>query len=59
MGKSDVFDKYYDEKLLVPAQRSYLRSGKWPDVATDMQNLLHLKENYVAAATSSDYFDVA
>ena len=28
-------------------------------VNADMQSMLHLKENFVAAATSADYFDIA
>ena len=64
-GNPDAFDKYYDEKLmkakLSAFQRSYafvLENGL-DVVNADMQNLLHLKENFVAAATSSDYFDLA
>ena len=64
-GNPDAFDQYYDEKLLKAKlsafQRSYafvLENGL-DVVNADMQNLLHLKENFVAAATSSDYFDVA
>ena len=64
-GNPDAFDKYYDENLLKAKlsafQRSYafvLENGL-DVVNADMQNLLHLKENFVAAATSSEYFDVA
>ena len=64
-GNPDAFDKYYDEKLLKAKlsafQRSYafiLENGL-DVVNADMQNLLHLKENFVAAATLSDYFYVA
>ena len=64
-GNPDAFDQYYDEKLLKAKlsafQRSYafvLENGL-DVVNADMQNLLHLKENFVAAATSSDYFNVA
>ena len=60
-----IRDRYYDDKLLKAKlsafQRSYafvLENGL-DVVNADMQNLLHLKENFVAAATSSDYFDVA
>ena len=64
-GNPDVFDNYYDEKLLKAKlsefQRSYafvLEHGL-DVVNADMQSMLHLKENFVAAATSADYFDVA
>jgi hypothetical protein len=64
-GNPDAFDKYYNENLLKAKlsafQRSYafvLENGL-DVVNADMQNLLHLKENFVAAATSSDYFNVA
>ena len=64
-GNPDAFDKYYGEDLLKAKlsafQRSYafvLENGL-DVVNADMQNLLHLKENFVAAATSSNYFNVA
>ncbi len=64
-GNPDAFDQYYDEKLmrakLSEFQRSYafvLEHGL-DVVNADMQSMLHLKENFVAAATSADYFDVA
>lgn len=64
-GNPDAFDNYYDEKLLKAKlsefQRSYafvLEHGL-DVVNADMQSMLHLKENFVAAATSADYFDVA
>ena len=64
-GNPDAFNQYYDEKLLKAKlsdfQRSYafvLENGL-DVVNADMQSLLHLKENFVAAATSSDYFNLA
>ncbi len=64
-GNPDAFDEYYDEKLLKAKlsefQRSYafvLEHGL-DVVNADMQTMMHLKENFVAAATSADYFDVA
>jgi len=64
-GNPDAFDEYYDEKLLQAKlsefQRSYafvLEHGL-DVVNADMQSMLHLKENFIAAATSADYFDMA
>jgi aryl-alcohol dehydrogenase-like predicted oxidoreductase len=64
-GNPDAFDKYYDEKLLkanlTGFQRSYayvLQHGV-DVVNADMQTMMHLKENFVAAATSKTYFDMA
>jgi aryl-alcohol dehydrogenase-like predicted oxidoreductase len=64
-GDPEAFDKYYDEKLLqanlTGFQRSYayvLQHGV-DVVNADMQTLQHLKENFVAAATSKTYFDLA
>lgn len=64
-GNPDAFDEYYDEKLLKAKlsefQRSYafvLEHGL-DVVNADMQSMLHLKENFIAAATSADYFDMA
>ncbi len=61
----DAFDKYYNSKLmqakLSEFQRSYayvLEHGL-DVVNADMQTLLHLKENFTAAATSAEYFDIA
>ncbi len=61
-GKPGAFDEFYDEKLLQsgmsPYQRSYafvLEHGLHA-VNADMQTLAHLRENFVAAATSSQYF---
>lgn len=64
-GNPDAFDEFYDQKLmkakLSEFQRSYafvLEHGL-DVVNADMQSLLHLKENFIAAATSADYFDIA
>jgi len=64
-GNPDAFDEHYDAKLLKAKlsefQRSYafvLEHGL-DVVNADMQSMLHLKENFVAAATSADYFDIA
>ena len=64
-GNPDAFDEHYDERLmqakLSEFQRSYayvLEHGL-DVVNADMQSMLHLKENFVAAATSADYFDIA
>jgi len=64
-GNPDAFDEYYDEKLmkakLSEFQRSYafvLEHGL-DVVNADMQTMMHLKENFIAASTSADYFDVA
>jgi len=61
-GNSKAFDSLYDEKLLNSGlsdfQRSYafvLEHGL-DAVNADMQNEAHLKENFVAAATSDRYF---
>ena len=61
-GNPDAFNEYYDNALLQARlsefQRSYafvLEHGM--DAANaDMQNFVHLKENFVAAATSQQYF---
>ena len=64
-GSPDAFDKYYDEKIAKAKfshfQRSYafVLAHGLDAVNADMQNMAHLKENYVATATSHDYFDVA
>lgn len=61
-GNPDAFDKYYAQPLLKARlsefQRSYafvLEHGL-DAVNADMQTLAHLKENFVAAATSNHYF---
>ncbi|MEQ8858898.1 MAG: aldo/keto reductase [Pseudomonadales bacterium] len=64
-GNPDAFDPYYEPKLLRAGlsefQRSYafvLENGL-DAVNADIQAITHLRENFVAAATSSAYFDVA
>jgi hypothetical protein len=61
-GNPDAFDEYYDEQYLAEKlsafQRSYafLLEHGLDAVNADMQNFVHLKENFVAAATSRQYF---
>lgn len=64
-GNPDAFDEHYNKELmqakLSEFQRSYayvLEHGL-DVVNADMQTLLHLKENFTAAATSADYFNIA
>ena len=64
-GNPDAFDEHYNEKLMRAKfsefQRSYayvLENGL-DVVNADMQTLMHLKENFTAAATASDYSSVA
>ncbi len=64
-GNPAAFDNFYDQKLLAAKlsefQRSYafvLENGL-DVVNADMQSLMHLKENFTAAATSADYFNIA
>ncbi|MFT7654499.1 MAG: putative aldo/keto reductase-like oxidoreductase [Limisphaerales bacterium] len=64
-GNPDAFNEFYDNKLLKAKlsefQKSYafvLENGL-DVVNADMQTMLHLKENFVAAATSADYSDIA
>lgn len=61
-GNPEAFDQYYDESLLKARlsafQRSYafvLEHGM-DAVNADMQNFVHLKENFIAAATSHRHF---
>ena len=63
-GNPEAFDAHYDERLLRARlsefQRSYayvLENGL-DAVNADMQTLTHLKENFIAAATSASYFAV-
>jgi aryl-alcohol dehydrogenase-like predicted oxidoreductase len=57
-----AFDEFYDEKLLASDLSAYQRSYAFvlahglDAVNADMQSLAHLHENFVAAATSSEYF---
>jgi aryl-alcohol dehydrogenase-like predicted oxidoreductase len=61
-GKPTAFDEYYDPKLmgagLSPYQRSYayVLAHGLDAVNADMQSLSHFHENFVAAATSAEYF---
>ena len=64
-GNPDAFDRYYDRRLLgaglSPFQRSYafvLEHGL-DAVNADIQAFSHLRENFVAAATSASYFEAA
>lgn len=64
-GNPEAFDEHYDQKLMAAKlsefQRSYafvLEHGL-DVVNADMQQMMHLKENFIAAATSADYFDIA
>ncbi len=64
-GNPEAFDKYYSKKLMQANfsefQRSYayvLENGL-DVVNADMQTLLHLKENFTAAATAEDYSTLA
>ncbi len=61
-GKPDAFDEFYPEKLLGSElshfQRSYayvLEHGV-DAVNADMQSYTHLKENFIAAASSQQHF---
>jgi aryl-alcohol dehydrogenase-like predicted oxidoreductase len=60
--RPDAFDEFYDEKLLGSNLSAFQRSYAFvlahglDAVNADMQSLAHLHENFVAAATSSEYF---
>jgi predicted aldo/keto reductase-like oxidoreductase len=64
-GNPNAFDDFYDEDLLQAKLSEFQRSYAYvlahglDAVNADMQNMKHLKENFVAAATSHDYFNVA
>lgn len=64
-GNPDAFNEFYDEKILRAKLSEFQRSYAYvlehglDVVNADMQTMLHLKENFVAAATSADYFDIA
>ena len=57
-----AFDEFYDDKLLKSELSSFQRSYAYvlehgvDAVNADMQSQAHLRENFVAAATSSQYF---
>jgi aryl-alcohol dehydrogenase-like predicted oxidoreductase len=61
-GEAKAYDKYYDEKFLAAQLNDFQRSYAYvlahglDAVNADMQSYQHLKENFVAAATSQDYF---
>ncbi|MEE9280339.1 MAG: aldo/keto reductase [Myxococcota bacterium] len=61
-GNPGAFDEFYDEKLLRSDLSQFQRSYAYvlahgvDAVNADMQSYAHLKENFVAAATSSQYF---
>ena len=62
-GNPDAFDQYYDKPLLSARLSEFQRSYAYvlehglDAVNADMQSLAHLKENFIAAATSNHYFD--
>ena len=64
-GNPDAFDEHYDRRLLNAKLSEFQRSYAYvlehglDAVNADMQTLAHLKENFVAAATSSHYFNNA
>ena len=64
-GNPDAFNEFYDENLLKAKMSHFQRSYAFvlahglDSVNADMQNMMHLKENFIAAATSHDYFNVA
>jgi aryl-alcohol dehydrogenase-like predicted oxidoreductase len=61
-GNPRAFDEFYDEKLLSSELSDFQRSYAYvlehglDAVNADMQSYAHLKENFVAAATSHQYF---
>ncbi|HEY5658817.1 MAG TPA: aldo/keto reductase [Myxococcota bacterium] len=62
LGNRKAFDRFYPEKLLKADLSAFQRSYAYvlehglDVVNADMQSHPHLKENFVAAATSSRYF---
>jgi predicted aldo/keto reductase-like oxidoreductase len=64
-GNPQAFDEYYSPELLRAKLSEFQRSYAYvlehglDVVNADMQTLTHLKENFVAAATSSSYVNVA
>ena len=64
-GNPDAFDEYYDDTLLKAKLSEFQKSYAYvlehglDVVNADMQSMLHLRENFVAAATSADYFNIA
>ena len=61
-GNRKAFDGFYDEKLLTAELSAFQRSYAYvlehglDAVNADMQSHPHLKENFIAAATSHRYF---
>jgi aryl-alcohol dehydrogenase-like predicted oxidoreductase len=64
-GNPAAFDEFYDRDLLQAKLSEFQRSYAFvlahglDAVNADMQNMMHLKENFIAAATSHNYFNVA
>lgn len=64
-GNPEAFDGHYDARLLKADLSAFQRSYAFvlehglDAVNADIQALTHLKENFIAAATSSQYFDTA
>ena len=62
-GNPKAFDDFYEPKLLQAKLSEFQRSYAFvlehgiDAVNADMQSLLHLQENFIAAATSADYFE--
>ncbi|MCY4215228.1 MAG: aldo/keto reductase [Gammaproteobacteria bacterium] len=61
-GDEDAFDGHYDEQLLAAKLTAFQRSYAYvlehglDAVNADIQNFLHLQENFTAAATSRQHF---
>lgn len=61
-GDDSAFDEHYDEAVLRSKLTSFQRSYAFvlehgvDAVNADIQNFLHLRENFAAAATSHEYF---
>ena len=61
-GDEGAFDSHYDERLLAAKLTAFQRSYAYvlehglDAVNADIQNFLHLRENFTAAATSRHYF---
>ena len=62
LGNPEAFDGHYDQSFLRAQLSAFQRSYAYvlahglDAVNADMQNFAHLKENFVAAATSHRYF---
>jgi aryl-alcohol dehydrogenase-like predicted oxidoreductase len=61
-GNPEAFDEYYASNLMAAKLNEFQRSYAFvlahglDAVNADMQNTLHLQENFVAAATAEEYF---